>query len=143
MSKSRPVKCGPPCCPGNSSDSTGVAVIGLIVLAVAIYGIIRAIWHVVIEIIEITAIAAGSIGALILLIVVAEHVIRWRHHTRSAAHPQIITSDPASLPVTSPAIAPAKPAPDPAELFAEAVATGMDRRFIEKILNTAMQRPGQ
>ena len=113
---------------------------GLIVVALAIYGIIRAIWHLVIEIIEITAITLGSILAAVVLVVVAVHVARW-HYTRrkTAARPKLISLDPASPPVIA-ASGPGKPAQDPAELFAEAIANDMDPRFVERILNAALER---
>jgi hypothetical protein len=115
-------------------------VFGLIVLALAIYGIIRAIWHVVVEIIEITAITLGSILAAVVLIVAAVHVARW-HYTRRAtvARPKLISLDPASSPVIV-SSGPGKPAQDTAELFAEAIANDMDPRFVERILNAALER---
>jgi hypothetical protein len=136
-------KCRPSCCSGNSSDSGAVAIVGVIVLAVAVYGIIRAILHVLIEIVEIMAITVGSIGALILLALIASRVIRRQHIRRTPAGPKLATINPASLPVRQHALRPAAVEQGAAELFAEAVANGMDPRFVERILNTAMQRPEQ
>ena len=114
--------------------------IGLIVAALALYGIIRAIWRLVIEIVEITAITLGSILAAIVLVAAAVHVAH-RYYTRriTMARPKPISLDPASPPVIA-ASGPGKPARDPAELFAEAIATGMDPRFVERILNAALER---
>jgi hypothetical protein len=133
-------KCKPSCCPGTSSSDGPAIMIGLVVAALALYGIIRAIWHTVIEIIEITAITLGSILAAIILATAAVHAAR-RYYTRrkTAAHPKLISTDPASSPVIA-ASGPGKPARDPAELFAEAIATGMDPRFVERILNDALER---
>jgi hypothetical protein len=133
-------KCKPSCC-SDTSSSAGVApVFGLIVVALAIYGIIRAIWHLVIEIIEITAITLGSILAAVVLVVVAVHVARW-HCTRrkTTARPKLVSLDPASPPVIA-ASGPGKPAQDTAELFADAIANDMDPRFVERILNAALER---
>jgi hypothetical protein len=115
-------------------------VFGLIVLALAIYGIIRAIWPVVVEIIEITAITLGSILAAVALIVAAVYVARW-HYTRRAPviRPKLISLDPASSPVIV-SSGPGKPARHTAELFAEAIANDMDPRFVERILNAALER---
>ena len=136
-------KCRPSCCPGNSSEGGTVAIVGLIVLAVAVYGIIRSILHVLIEIAEVTAITAGSICALILLAVIAVCVIRWQRARRKPAGLKLITVNPAPLPVPTRVLAPGTNGPDTAELFAEAVANSMDPRFVERILNAAMQRPEQ
>ena len=93
-----------------------------------------------IEIIEITAITLGSILAAIVLVTAAVHVARWYYTRRkTVAHPMLISMDPASPPVIA-ASGPGKPARDPAELFAEAIATGMDPRFVERILNAALER---
>jgi hypothetical protein len=134
-------KCRPPCCPGNSSDGGAVAIIGVIVLGLAVYGIIRTVLHVLIEIVEITAIAAGSISALILLALIASRVIRRQRTRRTPARPKLVSIDLASLLVRQHALGPAAVEQGAAELFAEAVANGMDPRFVERILNTAMQRP--
>jgi hypothetical protein len=133
-------KCKPSCCPGTSSSDGPAIMIGLIVAALALYGIIRAIWHLVIEIIEITAITLGSILAAIVLATAAVHVAR-RYYTRrkTAAHPKLIRFDPAGPPGIA-ASGPGKHARDPAELFAEAIATGMDPRFVERILSSALER---
>jgi hypothetical protein len=133
-------KCRPSCCSGNSSDAETVAIIGLIVLAVAIYGIIKVIWHLVIEIVEITAITLGSILAVIILVVVAVHVARWRNarHT-TATRLKSISLDPPS-PLIIAASGPGKPGQDTAELFAEAIANDMDPRLVERILNAALER---
>jgi hypothetical protein len=113
---------------------------GLIVLALAIYGIIRAIWHTVIEIIEITAIALGSILAAVVLVVVAVHVARWYYtRRRTMVRPKLISLGPASSPVIA-VSGLGKPAQDTAELFAEAIAHDMDPRFVERILNAALER---
>ena len=78
-----------------------MAIIGLIVLAVAVYGIIRAILHVLITIVEITAITAGAS---------CPHRAGCHHRARhplaarqaQARHgPKLITVDPATLPVTA------------------------------------------
>ena len=136
-------KCRPSCCPSNSSEGGAVVIIGLVVLGVAIYGIIRTILHVLIEIVEITAITAGSIGALILLAVIAVRIIRSQRARRNPARPRLITGN--SVPLVPPfqALESGTYGPDAAELFAEAVANGMDPRFVERILNAAMQRPEQ
>ena len=133
-------KCKPSCCSGTSSSDGIAPVFGLIVLALAIYGSIRAIWHTVIEIIEITAITLGSILAAVALAVLAMHVARW-YYTRQkiTARPKLISLDPASPPVIA-ASGPGKPAQDTAELFAEAIANDMDPRFVERILNAALER---
>jgi hypothetical protein len=139
-------KCRPDCCPGNSSDGLAV-VFGLLVLAAAVYGIIRAIWHViraiwhiVVQIIEITAITLGSIFAAVVLAVIAVQLIRWQRSRREAATTRKLTSlDPAGPSAIS-VRRPGKPPQDAAELFAEAVANDMDPRFVERILKTAMER---
>jgi hypothetical protein len=117
-----------------------VAIIGLIVLAVAIYGIIKVIWHLVIEIVEITAITLGSILAVVILVVVAVHVARWRsaRHT-TATRLKFISLDPSS-PLIVAASGRGKPGQDTAELFADAIANDMDPRFVERILNAALER---
>jgi hypothetical protein len=135
-------KCRPFCCSGTSSSDGIAPVFGLIVLALAIYGIIRAIWHIVVEIIEITAITLGSILAAVVL-VAAVYVARWQAARRKiAARREVISLDPASPPVIA-ASGPGKPARDAAVLFAEAVANDMDPRFVERILNVAMERRDQ
>jgi hypothetical protein len=117
-----------------------VPVFGLIVLVLALYGIIRAIWHLVIEIIEITAITLGSILAAAVLVIAAVHVARWYYIRRTTtARPELISLDPAGPPVIA-ASGPGKPAQDTAELFAEAIANDMDPRFVERILNAALER---
>ena len=133
-------KCKPSCCSSTSSSDGITAVFGLIVVALALYGIIRAIWHIVVEIIQITAITLGSILAAVVLIVVAVHVTR-RYYTRRAtvARPQLTSLDPASSPIIV-SSGPGKPAQDTAELFAEAIANDMDPRFVERILNAALER---
>jgi hypothetical protein len=133
-------KCKPSCCSDTSSSDGPVIMIGLIVLALAVYGIIRAIWHLVIEIIEITAITLGSILAAIVLVIAVVHVAR-RYYTRrtTVARPKSISFDLASSPVIA-ASGPGKPAQDPAELFADAIANGMDPRFVERILHAALER---
>ena len=133
-------KCKPSCC-SDTSSSAGVApVFGLIVVVLAIYGIIRAIWHIVIEIIEITAITLGSILAAVVLVVVAVHIARW-HYTRrkTVARPKPIRLDP-SKPMVIASSGPGKPLRDTAELFADAIANDMDPRFVERILNAALER---
>jgi hypothetical protein len=136
-------KCKPSCCSGTSSSDGIAPVFGMIVLALAIYGIIRVIWHIVIEIIEITAVMLGSILAAVALIAAAVHVARWYYTRRTTiARPKVISLDPASPPVIATSGL-GKPAQDAAELFAEAVANDMDPRFVERILKTAMERPGQ
>jgi hypothetical protein len=133
-------KCKPSCCSDTSSSDSIAPVFGLIVVALAIYGIIRAIWHTVIEIIQITAITLGSILAAAVLVTAAVHVTRWHFARRTiAARPKLVSLDPASPPVIA-ASGPGKPAQDPAELFAEAIANGMDPRFVERILNAALER---
>ena len=133
-------KCRPSCCPGNSSDNGAVAIVGVIVLAVAIYGIIKAIWRLVIEIVEITAITLGGILAVVILVVVAVHVVHWRNARRTTAtRPKSISFDPSS-PLIIAASGRGKPAQDTAELFAEAIANDMDPRLVERILNTALER---
>lgn len=133
-------KCKPSCCSGTSSSDGVAPVFGLIVVALAIYGIIRAIWHIVIQIIEITAITLGSILAAVVLVVVAVHVTRWQDARRkTTARPKLVSLDPASPPVIA-ASDPGKPAQDTAELFADAIANNMDPRFVERILNAALQR---
>ena len=133
-------QCKPSCCSDTSSSDAIVPVFGLIVVALAIYGIIRAIWHLVIEIIEITAITLGSILAAVVLVVVVVHIARW-HYTRrkTTARPNLVRLDPASPPVID-ASGPGKPAQDTAELFADAIANDMDPRFVERILNAALER---
>jgi hypothetical protein len=133
-------KCKPSCC-SDTSSSAGVApVFGLIVVVLAIYGIIRAIWHLVIEIIEITAITLGSILAAVVLAVIAVHVTRWYYTSRkTVARPKLASLDPASPSVIA-ASGPGKPAQDTAELFADAIANDMDPRFVERILNAALER---
>jgi len=133
-------KCKPSCC-SDTSSSAGVApVFGLIVVVLAIYGIIRAIWHLVIEIIEITAITLGSILAAVVLVVVAVHMARW-HYTRrkTVTRPKPIRLDP-SKPMVIASSGPGKPLRDTAELFADAIANDMDPRFVERILNAALER---
>jgi hypothetical protein len=133
-------KCKPSCCSGTSSSDGIAPVFGLIVLVLAVYGIIRAIWHIVVEIIEITAITLGSILAAVALIAAAVHVARWCYaRQETVARPKLISLDPASPPVIA-ASGPGKPAQDPAELFAEAIANDMDPRFVERILNAALER---
>jgi hypothetical protein len=133
-------KCKPSCCSQTSSSDGPAIVFGLVVLALAVYGIIRAFWHIVIEIIEITAITLGSILAAVVLVVVAVPVVRWYHTRRKImARPKLISFDPASPPVIA-ASGPGKPAQDTAELFAEAIANDMDPRFVERILNAALER---
>jgi hypothetical protein len=136
-------KCRPSCCPGNSSEGGAVVIIGLVVLGVAIYGIIRAILHVLIEIVEIIAIAVGSIGALILVTLIAIGIIRWQRSRRRPTGLKLIAVNPAFSPMSAPAHEPKAIGPDAAQLFAEAVANGMDPRFVERILNAAMQRSEQ
>jgi hypothetical protein len=133
-------KCRPDCCPSTSSSDGIAPVFGLIVLALALYGILRAIWHTVIEIILITAITLGSILAAVVLVTAAVHAARWSSTRRTAmARPKPISFDPAS-PLVIAASGPGKPAQDPAELFAEAIANDMDPRFVERILNAALER---
>lgn len=135
-------KCKPPCCSGSSGSDGPVIVLGLLVLAAASYGIIRAIWHVVIDIIEITAIALGSILAAAVAATVTVCVARW-HARRKAMTPlTLVRTGPASPPAIA-APASGQPAPDAAGLFAEAVANGMDPRFVERILNAALERRDQ
>jgi hypothetical protein len=115
-------------------------VFGLIVVVLAIYGIIRAIWHLVIEIIEITAITLGSILAAVVLAVIAVHVTRWYYTSRKTmARPKPIRLDPPK-PMVIASSGPGKPLRDPGELFAEAIANDMDPRFVERILNAALER---
>jgi hypothetical protein len=134
-------KCRPDCCPSTSSSDGIAPVFGLIVLVLAIYGIIRAIWHIVIEIIEITAITLGSILVAVVLVAAVVYVARWQDARRKTIAPRKVTSlDPASPPVIA-ASGPGKPTQDPAELFAEAVANDMDPRFVERILKAAMESP--
>src|SRR5215471_15675767 len=106
-------KCRPPCCPGNSSDGGAVAIIGIIVLGLAVYGIIRTILHVLITILhvlittaEITAIAAGSIGASILVALIAIRIIRWQRSRCRPAGPKLITVNPDCPPMSAPAHGP-------------------------------------
>jgi hypothetical protein len=121
-----------------------VAVIGLIVLAVAVYGVLRAIWHVLVAIVEITAISAGSITAAAVLVIIAVRVIRWQHSRRTpVAGLTLLTFDTATEPVSPQALGPGNTGPDATELFAEAVANGMDPRFVERILGSAMERRDQ
>ena len=136
-------KCRPPCCPGNSSDGGAVAIIGVIVLGLALYGIVRTILQVLITIAEIAAIAAASIGTLIVVALIAIRIIRWQRSRRGPAELKLIAVNPASSPMSAPAHEPTVIEPDTAQLFAEAVANGMDPRFVERILNAAMQRPEQ
>jgi hypothetical protein len=136
-------KCKPCCCPGSSSSDGPAVVLGLLVLAAACYGIIRAIWHVLAEIIEITAVTLGSILAAAVVVTVTVHVVRWqlaRRKTAAVCKPLVL--DPACPPAIA-ASGSGKPPRDPAELFAEAVANGMDPRFVERILTVAMQRRDQ
>jgi hypothetical protein len=114
--------------------------IGLIVLALAVYGIIRALWHTVIEIVEITAITLGSILVAAVLVAAVVYVARWQHARRQTGSAlRDIGRNPAS-PLVIAASGPGKPAQeDAAELFAEAVANDMDPRFVERILKTAME----
>lgn len=136
-------KCRPSCCPGNSSLDGIMAVIGLIFLAAAAYGIVRAIWRALVTIVEIAAISTGSIAALTVLIIITVRVIRWQHsRSKPETEPNLITLDSATPPVIA-ALGPGNAAPDAAELFAEAVANGMDPRFVERILDTAMKRRPQ
>lgn len=133
-------KCKPSCCPGTSSSDALAPVFGLIVVALALYGILRAIWHLVIEIIQITAITLGSILAAVVLVAAAVHVARWQTARRkTAARPNLTSLDPASPPVIANS-GPGKPAQDTAELFAEAIANDMDPRFVERILKAALER---
>jgi hypothetical protein len=136
-------KCRPSCCSGNSSDGGAVAIIGIIVLGLAVYGIVRTILHVLITIAEIAAIAVGSIGALVLVAFIAIRIIRWQRSRRRPAGLKLITVNPALSPESAQALEPGAIGPDAAQLFAEAVANGMDPRFVERILNAAMQRPEQ
>jgi hypothetical protein len=132
-------KCKPSCCSQTSSSDGITVMFGLIVLALAIYGIVRAFWHIVIEVIQITAIMLGSILAAVVLVVAAVSVARWQHARRQIADRSTVMSvDPASRPVIA-ASGLGKPVQDPAELFAEAVANDMDPRFVERILKTAME----
>jgi hypothetical protein len=140
-------KCRPDCCSSSSGEGSGVAIVGFIVLAAAVYGIIRtamhaveAIVHIVIEIVEITAITAGSIAAVALLAFIIVRVVRYhrRKTHRAGLKVKTITLDP-SVPLIVAASGHGKPALDAAELFAEAVASpDMDPRFVEKILRNAM-----
>ena len=70
-------KCRPSCCSGNSSDGGAVAIIGVIVLGLAVYGIVRTILHVLITIVEIAAIVVGSIGALILVAFITIRIMKY------------------------------------------------------------------
>ena len=115
-------------------------IFGLIVVVLAIYGIIRAIWHLVIEIIEITAITLGSILAAVVL-------CRRRRARHSLALHQAKDHGPAEARQPRPGkpaghrrVRSGKPAQDTAELFADAIANDMDPRFVERILNAALER---
>jgi len=145
-------KCRPDCCSSSSGEGSGVAIIGFIVLAAAVYGIIRtamhaveAIVHIVIEIVEITAITAGSIAAVALLAFIIVRVVRYhrRKTHRAGLKVRAIAIDPTVPPIVA-ASGYGKPALDAAELFAEAVTSpDMDPRFVEKILRNAMEGPDQ
>jgi hypothetical protein len=136
-------KCKPSCCSGTSSSDGIAPLFALILVALAIYWVIRTIWHIVIEIIQIAAITLGSIAAAAVLVAAVVYAVRWQDARRkTAARPEAISLDPASPPVTA-ASGRGKPAPDAAELFAEAVANGMNPRFVERILKTAMESRNQ
>ena len=143
-------KCRPDCCSGSSSgDGSAAAIIGFIVLAAAVYGIIRAIvhaveaiMHTVIEIVEITAITIGSAAVAAMFILIAVRVIRRRHRQTHQAGLKVLAINLASSPTA--VHRSAIPAVDPAQLFAEAVASpDMDPRFIDAILRNAMEGPRQ
>src|SRR5215472_7701162 len=114
-------KCRPPCCPGNSSDGGAMAIIGVIVLGLAVYGIVRTILHVLITIAEIAAIVVGSIGTLILVAFIAIRIIRWQRSRRRPAGLKLIAVNPVFAPMLAPAHEPKAIEPDTAQLFAEAV----------------------
>ena len=98
-------KCRPDCCSSSSGEGSGVAIIGFIILAATVYGIIRtamhaveAIVHIVIEIVEITAITAGSIAAVALLAFIIVRVVRYhcRKTHRAGLKVRAIALDPRS-----------------------------------------------
>lgn len=137
-------KCRPDCCSTSSGDGSGVAIIGFIVLAAAAYGILRpivhaakAIMHTVIEIVEITALVAGSIAAVALLLFIALRVNRRRRSQAHQAGLKVLAIDLKGSPGAM--VASSMSAIDPAQLFAEAVASpDMDPRFVERILWNVM-----
>jgi hypothetical protein len=135
-------KCKPSCCSDTSSSDGFMIVIGLIMLALALYGIIRAVWHIVIEIVrivEIIAITLGSTLAAAILIAAAVYLARWHHAKRKTTASLEVTGPNLASPPVIATSGPGKPAQDAAELFAEAIANDMDPRFVERILKTAME----
>ena len=142
-------KCRPDCCSGSNGDGSAAAIIGFIVLAAAVYGIIHAIVHAVeaivhtvIEIAEITAITVGSTAVAAMFILIAVRISRRRHRQAHQAGLKVLDINLASSPTA--VHRSAIPAVDPAQLFAEAVASpDMDPRFIDAILRNAMEGPRQ
>lgn len=143
-------KCRPDCCSGSSGDGSGVAIIGVIVLVAAAYGIIQTvvhavevIVHIVIEIMEITAITAGSITVIALLAVIVSKVVRHHRDQLQRAGAKVTAINLAN-PLVAGFRTAGENSTDAAELFAEAVASpDMDPRFVEKILRHAMEGPDQ
>jgi hypothetical protein len=142
-------KCRPDCCSGSNGDNAAVAIIGLGVLAAAVYGIIRVIVHAVeaimrtvFEIVEITAITAASIAVVVVMAIITVRIIRFRRRQQRTGL-KVISVGLADSPCTR-IQASENNELNAAEMFAEAVASAnMDPRFIEKILRNALERPDQ
>jgi hypothetical protein len=139
-------KCRPDCCSGSNGEGSAAAIIGIIVLVAAVYGIIRAIvhaaeaiMHTVIEVVEITAVTAASIAVVVLAAVITVRIVRFRRRQQRTGL-KVISIDLADSPATH-IQASENSNLNAAEMFAEAVASpDMDPRFIEKILRNALER---
>lgn len=142
-------KCKPDCCPGSSGDGSGAAVVGFIVLVVAVYGIFRAIMlaietivRTVIEIVMITAITAGGIAAVAVLILIAVRISRRRRHAQGAGL-KVLAIKLADSSATT-ALSSVPPVVDVAQLFAEtATSPDVDPYYIEQVVRDALERPHQ
>lgn len=142
-------KCRPDCCSGNSSDpGFGIIVLLLIIVVGGGIEILRVIAHavehvlpVVVDVLETAAITAGSITAVIVTAWVARRLVRWhQRHRRATALRPVITITP-EAPIKAPQVqGPAELSTDTAQIFAEAVASDMDPRFIERIISNAFER---
>jgi hypothetical protein len=141
-------KCRPDCCSPSSSDpGFGLIVLALIIIGGAI-AIIRAVAHavetvlpVVVEVLKTAGITAGSIAAVIVTVLVIRKLVRWhlRHRQAAAARQVIVTPESPAL-APPPSFGRAELTTDAAQIFAEAVASDMDPRFIERIVTSAFDR---
>lgn len=127
------------CCHTDSSHGGTWVVLGL-VAAVAAYLAIRSILPVLVMVAEIAGLTLACLVGLALVAAVTVALIRW-HRRRLPLAPvvQLPACTEPAMPAALPAAADHLPG-DQHALYAEAIAAGADRRFLNAIIATANQK---